>query len=234
MKNGNAKNGNARSNPALGRTFPTASALALGLALSGAFAQSAHAGQITVPRVPDTVAVGDDNKPFLVGHAAGTQNYSCLPAGVDAAGNPLFAWTLFTPEATLFNDDLKELITHYFSPNLRPNALETSPKPEFADGPIRATWQHVLDNSTVWAKATGTSTDEAFVKVGAVAWVRLAVVGSEDGPTGGDKLTATTFVQRLNTDGGSAPATGCASFADIGKQAFVPYTADYFFYTKAD
>jgi len=228
------KNGNARSKPALGRNLPTASALALALALTGALAQSAHAGRITVPRVPDTVAVDTDNKAFLVGHAVGTQNYSCLPAGYDAAGNPLFAWTLFTPEATLFNDDFKEIITHYFGPNLSPNALETSPKPEFAEGPIRATWQYALDGSTVWAKATGTSTDAAFVKLGAVAWVRLAVVGSEDGPTGGDKLTATTFVQRLNTDGGSAPATGCASFADIGKQAFVPYTADYFFYTKAD
>ena len=228
------RNGNARSNPAIGRTLPTASAVALALALTGTLAQSAYAGQISVPRVPDNIAVDADNTAFLVGHAVGTQNYSCLPAGVDAAGNPLFAWTLFTPEATLFNDDLRELITHYFAPNLNPNKLETSPKPEFADGPIRATWQHALDASTVWAKAIATSTDARFVKVGAVAWVKLVVVGSEDGPSGGDKLTATTFVQRLNTDGGSAPATGCASSQDIGKQAFVPYTADYFFYTKAD
>ena len=228
------KNDNARSNTAIGRALPTASALALALALTGTLAQSAYAGQIRLPRMPDNIAVDTDNTPFLVGHAVGTQNYSCLPAGVDAAGNPLFAWTLFTPEATLFNDDSREIITHYFGPNLSPNTLETSPKPPFADGPIRATWQHALDASTVWAKATATSTDAQFVKVGAVAWVKLVVVGSEDGPTGGDKLTATTFVQRLNTDGGSAPGTGCAAATDIGKQAFVPYTADYFFYTKAD
>ena len=48
---------------------------------------------------------------------------------------------------------------------------------------------------------------------------------------GGDTLTATTFIQRVNTSGGIAPSTGCTSSTDVGKQAFVPYTADYVFYT---
>jgi hypothetical protein len=39
-----------------------------------------------------------------------------------------------------------------------------------------------------------------------------------------------TFVQRLNTVGGAMPATGCDQPTDIGKKAFVPYTADYFFF----
>ena len=59
------------------------------------------------------------------------------------------------------------------------------------------------------------------------------MVGAEDGPTGGDKLSDTKFVQRLNTSGGLAPLTGCSSLADVGKKAFVPYTADYFFYRDA-
>jgi len=50
------------------------------------------------------------------------------------------------------------------------------------------------------------------------------------GPTGGDTLTKTTFIQRLNTAGGVAPSTGCRSSSDVGTLAFVPYTADYFFY----
>ena len=75
------------------------------------------------------------------------------------------------------------------------------------------------------------STDSAFVKKGAVAWLKVTVTGTEDGPTGGDTLTATTFIQRLNTSGGVAPSTGCASPSNVGNQAFVPYTADYFFYT---
>lgn len=53
------------------------------------------------------------------------------------------------------------------------------------------------------------------------------------GPTGGDVLANTTFVQRVNTSGGVAPSTGCASSADVGRKAFVPYTADYFFYRSA-
>jgi hypothetical protein len=46
----------------------------------------------------------------------------------------------------------------------------------------------------------------------------------------GDTLTKTTFIQRLNTSGGLAPSTGCSSAADVGRLAFVPYSADYFFY----
>ena len=78
------------------------------------------------------------------GHGVGTQNYICLPcpnpttpatACPDASG---FAWLLFTPEATLFNDHGKQLTTHFFSPN-----------PE-EDGTIRATWQDSRDSSIVW------------------------------------------------------------------------------------
>jgi hypothetical protein len=46
-------------------------------------------------------------------------------------------------------------------------------------------------------------------------------------------LTATTFIQRLNTTGGAIPATGCAVSGNIGAREFVPYTADYFFYKAA-
>jgi len=40
--------------------------------------------------------------------------------------------------------------------------------------------------------------------------------------------------QTLNTSGGLAPTTGCSSLADVGNKAFVPYSADYFFYRDAD
>ena len=46
-------------------------------------------------------------------------------------------------------------------------------------------------------------------------------------------MIKTTFVQRLNTKGGSAPADGCLVSSDVGKQALVPYTADYYFF-RAD
>jgi hypothetical protein len=36
----------------------------------------------------------------------------------------------------------------------------------------------------------------------------------------------------VNTVGGAAPSTGCDLPTNIGKTAFVPYTADYVFYKK--
>ena len=101
-----------------------------------------------------------------------------------------------------------------------------------ADGAIRATWQH-RDTSAIWAKVRTNpdgTTGAVTVDKDSIAWLLLEVVGAEDGPTGGDTLTKTTFVQRLNTHGGVAPSTDCASSADVGHQAFMPYTADYFFY----
>ena len=167
---------------------------------------------VTVPAVPPDL-VPETGIAFLVGHAVGTQNYICLPAGTG------FAWTLFTPQATLFDDDDRQIITHYFG---------TNPDPD-DHGAIRATWQH-KDTSTIWAKAIRSSTNENFVAKDAIPWVLLQVLHTEVGPTGGDKLFPTTFVQRLSTAGGVAPATGCAQLADVGAKAFVPYTADYFFY----
>jgi Protein of unknown function (DUF3455) len=187
-------------------------------ALAAAFTvsrpQLAHADHVTPPPVPANIQVSAGNKAFLEGHAIGTQDYICLPSGSG------FAWTFFGPQATLFNDDDKQVITHFLSPN------------PFEGGTPRATWQHSQDTSTVWAFATPatTSTDPAFVASGAIPWLRLEVVGAQDGPTGGHKLTATTFIQRLNTSGGVAPSTGCILSTDVGKKALVPYTADYFFY----
>jgi len=79
-------------------------------------------------------------------------------------------------------------------------------------------------------KQGNASSDSNFVAFGAVAWLLVTKVHVEDGPTGGDKLSKTTFIHRVNTAGGLAPSVGCNSAADLGRQAFVPYTADYIFY----
>ena len=194
-------------------------------------AQPARAESITPPPLPDGLApVPAGNKLFLGTHGVGTQNYVCRPSGAGVA------YVLFTPQATLFGEDGGQVITHYFSPNLDPDPREPNTDPKVvADGAIRVTWQH-RDTSTVWAKLHQSGPDgngAVTVDEKAVAWLLLDVVGSQNGPTGGDKLTNTTFVQRLNTTGGLAPKTGCSSLTDVGNQAFVPYTADYFFYTKA-
>jgi hypothetical protein len=90
-----------------------------------------------------------------------------------------------------------------------------------------------VDTSTVWAVALASSSNPGFGEPGAIPWLLLQVVGAQDGPTGGDTLTATTFIQRLNTSGGIAPSTGCTEPAHVGKKDLVPYEADYVFY-KAD
>ena len=195
------------------RAQPIAYATALAAALTASLAP-AHADEIVPPPVPSNIEVPAGNEVFLVGHAFGTQNYVCLPAG------KRFQYTLFTPQATLFRDDVTQLTTHFFSPNPAEGVT------------IRAAWQHSRDTSTVWGKVVpgDASSDPNFVEPGAIAWLKVTAVGAEEGPEGGDTLTKTTFIQRLNTTGGLAPSTGCRSPNDVGRQAFVPYTADYFFY----
>ena len=196
-------------------------------AFTASSTQAATRGGITPPPLPDGMApVPAGNKLFLGTHGVGTQNYVCRPSGAGVA------YVLFTPQATLFGDDGVQVITHYFSPN--PSEPNTDPK-VVADGAIRVTWQH-RDSSIIWAKLHQSGQDgngAVTVDKDAVAWLLLDEVGVQKGPSGGDTLTKTTFVQRLNTTGGLAPKTGCSSLTDVGNQAFVPYTADYFFYQKA-
>ncbi len=185
--------------------------------------QAANPGDITPPPLAG-------NKLFLGTHGVGTQNYVCRPSGAGVA------YVLFTPQATLFSEDGGQVITHYFSPNLSTNPPDPNTDPKVvANGAIRVTWQH-RDSSIIWAKLHQSGPDgkgAVTVDPRAVAWLLLDEVGVQEGPTGGDTLTKTTFVQRLNTTGGLPPSTGCSSLTDAGNQAFVPYTADYFFYQKA-
>jgi hypothetical protein len=191
------------------KTFTLAAALFLPLTIH--MPAAAADDKITPPDVPTELQISDGTKPFLVGHAYGTQNYLCLPSTTGVA------WTLFGPQATLFDVDGDQLITHFLSPN-----------PEESGVP-RATWQHSRDSSSVWALATVIYTKPP-VAPSAIPWLRLDVVGSQYGPQWGDKLTTTKHILRINTAGGVAPSTGCTAPGDIGKRAFVPYTTDYIFY----
>ena len=187
------------------------SAMVVALLVTAAVAQPAWAHKpITPPKVPDNIVVLPPNRPFLVGHALGTQNYVCLPSGSE------FKFKLFTPQATLFDGAGRQITTHFFSPD-----------PDDPLGTIRATWQHSRDTSAVWGKVV--AGDNATVDPTAIDWLRVTVTTTEGGRSG--VLARTTFIQRVNTTGGLAPSTGCSSAEDVGKSAFVPYTADYVFYT---
>jgi hypothetical protein len=190
-----------------------ACATALGLASIVALPGAARA-DITPPAVPDNLNVDEGHIPFLLTHAFGTQNYVCVTRGAGVG------FVLFTPQATLFNEDLEEVITHFFSPNKDPKDLNT----------IRVAWQDSHDTSTFWGSVKAFSFDANFVTPGAIPWLLVERRGTAAGPAGGDRMTKTTFVHRVNTVGGAAPAVGCSSFEDIGRTAFVPYEADYVFY----
>jgi hypothetical protein len=76
-------------------------------ALAAAAPFAAMATNINPPKVPDTLAVPAGSKAFLIGHAVGTQNYICLPDGAGAK------WVLFGPQATVFDDHGRQLMTHF-------------------------------------------------------------------------------------------------------------------------
>jgi hypothetical protein len=182
--------------------------LAVTLALAP---QTAHAQRIVLPEIPDAIQVPDGNKAFLVGHAVGTQNYICQESATSQSG---VAWVLFGPQATLFDGHDEQIMTHFLSPN-----------PGEGDMP-RPTWQHSRDTSRVWAMAAR----PPFAVPEAIPWLLLEVAGAQDLPRGGDRLKKTTYIHRVNTVGGVAPAEGCELPTQINNRMFVPYEADYVFY----
>jgi hypothetical protein len=191
-------------------------------------ASHAAAQNVMPPPTPTLITPPVGNVAFLVGHARGTQGYVCLPQGTGAS------WTVNNarPEATLFQKFFGQdvqIITHFLSPDTNPNIFAPSPLP-FGS----ATWQSSLDSSRVWAQAqhfiNPDPNEPSCPNAGAITCVLLQAIGSDEGPTGGKILAKTTYVQRLNTKGGSAPAEGCSTSTDVGKQALVGYSADYYFY----
>ncbi len=132
---------------------------------------------------------------------------------------------------SFFGQDF-QIITHFLSPDTNPNEAAPNPLP-FGS----ATWQTSFDNSKVWAQVLHSNSipagsDPSCPNADSIACLLLQVIGSQEGPTGGKFLTKTTFIQRLNTKGGSAPPDGCSTDADVGNQTLVPYTADYYFFRK--
>jgi hypothetical protein len=181
------------------------------LALGAGAARLNAAAPVTPPPVPEVLEVEAGNVPYLILHAVGTQNQVCQPrpSGVG------LGWAFFGPQATLFDADGRQQVTHYLSAN------------PIENGAARATWQHSGDTSSVWAAATAVYSEPDYVAAGAIPWLKLKTVGAVDGPAGGYKVSDTTFIQRVNTVGGIAPATDCPA---IGAKLLVPYEADYVFY----
>jgi Protein of unknown function (DUF3455) len=181
------------------------------------------------PPTPAAITPPPGHTAFLVGNAFGTQGYTCLPTSTGGT-----SWTInpARPEATLFTDVFGlplQIITHFTSIDANPNEFAPNPLPLGGN----ATWQSSFDTSKVWAVAVGHidagSDPASCANAGSIPCLLLQSIGNQKGPTGGRLLAKATFVQRLNTNGGSAPTTPCSA----GQTQLVPYTADYYFF-RAD
>ncbi len=182
--------------------------------------------KVTPPPTPIDITPPVGNSAFLVGHAQGSQGYVCLP---DGSGGTSWTINAARPEATLFADFFGQpvqIITHFLSIDANPNQNATLPVSLGGN----ATWQSSFDTSKVWAKAVGSipagSDAASCPNAGAIPCLLLESIGNQQGPTGGSLLANATFVQRLNTKGGSAPTSACS----VGQTQLVGYSADYFFF----
>jgi uncharacterized protein DUF3455 len=151
------------------------------------------------PAVDPSIAVPADGGDVLLHAAAvGTQNYTCKQ-GSDGG----FGWSFVGPEADL-QSCKGRLIGRHFASDGGPGAPE---------------WQ-TNNGALVIAHRIGAFTPDGGAA--SIPWLLLQATGH--GGTGA--LSEAAYVQRTNTDGGTAPAAPC----NAGTTQKVPYTADYYFY----
>jgi hypothetical protein len=112
-----------------------------------------------------------------------------------------FSWTLKAPDAVLRSNSGELSGKHYAGP----------------------TWE-ASDGSKVVgelvAKADAPASDS-------IPWLLLRAKST----AGAGVFSEVTFIQRLRTHSGNAPATGCDE-SQVGKEVRVPYSAVYRFYTS--
>jgi hypothetical protein len=113
-----------------------------------------------------------------------------------------YRWAFVGPRANLYGGNGKLLTTHFGGP----------------------TWQ-ARDGSSV----VGSVVDRATVDPTAIPWLLLSAASTTAGPDG-DRLAGTTYIQRIATTGGLAPAAGACNAGTAGTTEEVPYTADYYFW----
>jgi hypothetical protein len=89
----------------------------LGLAVLGLAVVPGHtAPALSAPDVPDAIKVPQGEKLVLVGHASGSQIYTC-----SAGAEGKWQWTLKAPDAELRNDKGAVIIRHFAGPAWKHN-----------------------------------------------------------------------------------------------------------------
>jgi hypothetical protein len=158
----------------------------------------------TTVTIPAGIATPAGPTLKLKAHAIGSQIYTCTASGgADAgadAGATTYSWVLKAPDAKLYDENNAQIGTHSAGP----------------------TWTHTDGSSVVGAKVA--AVDSPLTD--AVQWLMLKA--ASHGATAGT-FSDVTYVQRVNTTKGKAPATGCDS-GKVGMDTSVAYTADYYFY----
>ena len=112
---------------------------------------------------------------------------------------PQPGWTLKVPDAQLFDKDGRVFGKHFAGPS----------------------WQ-ASDGSRVAGKAAANAPSP---EADSIPWLLVKVVSRE----GEGVLARVTSVQRINTKGGKAPASGCDA-EHAGQEVRVAYSADYVFF----
>ncbi|MGE5108286.1 MAG: DUF3455 domain-containing protein [Sphingobacteriales bacterium] len=156
----------------------------------------------TCSPIPDSLNVPEGNKFFLQTFARGFQIYEIQ----QSATNPgTLVWVNIAPLATLYTrpDFLNPIIDHFAGPSW-----------QFIKGPFK-------DEKVVAKKVKGSTQDQT-----AIQWLLLKADDALSTP--GNPVT---FIQRICTHGGLAPAT-IPEGAQLGLKDSIPYTASYVFYTK--
>jgi hypothetical protein len=110
-----------------------------------------------------------------------------------------FTWALKAPDAQLFDKDGKLFGKHFAGPKWEAN-----------------------DGSRVTGKAVANAPSP---DPDSIPWLLVNIVSHD----GNGLLSRVTTIQRLNTKGGKAPASGCDT-GHAGQEVRAPYSADYLFY----
>jgi Protein of unknown function (DUF3455) len=156
--------------------------------------------------IPDALATPAGTTLKLKLHGWGAQVYTCTQSGgADAgadAGAATYAWGPATPNAKLYDDSNTQQGTHSAGP----------------------TWTSIDTSSIVGTRLQAANAPAT----GAIPWLLLQVASHAGATTG--VFSDVTYVQRLNTANGVAPATGCDA-AHVGTTTSSAYSADYYFYT---
>jgi len=191
------------------RSFAKSRSVTLALALLlGAVAGRSHAepgNDQRTPEVPTTLEVPDGNKVSFHTYAVGVQVYA---ATVSASSPTGYAWTFREPEAVLYDSDGNVVGIHY----------------AFA-GPTRPAWESNSGSRVVGARSIAPVT----LNSNAIPWLILSAVAADT--IGPGIFERTTYIQRVNTTGGLAPANAPTQ---LGQEARVPYAAEYFFYRASN